>query len=98
MTVLLGYINCCIVSKNIMLVTFHYAVVMINTPNNNDNMTSYRVNCKDSVLVLYILSDSLFRVHSKITRIIRCATDTVKKSHYYGFAKPTTVYGVTVYI
>ena len=30
MTVLLGYIERCITSKNIMLVTFYYAVIMIN--------------------------------------------------------------------
>ena len=35
--------------------------------------------------------------HSKITLIIRCATDAVKKSHYYEFAKLTTAYGITVY-
>ena len=38
MTVLLGYIDHCIASKNIMLVTFHYAVAMINTPNNTENI------------------------------------------------------------
>ena len=31
MAVLLGYIDRCITSKNIMLVTFHYAAIMINT-------------------------------------------------------------------
>ena len=30
-TVILGYIDHCITSKNIMLVTFHYAIIMINT-------------------------------------------------------------------
>ena len=30
MTALLGYIDHCIVLKNIMLVTFYYAVIMIN--------------------------------------------------------------------
>ena len=32
--------------------------------------------------------------HSKITLIIRCAMDAVKKSHYYEFAKLTTAYGI----
>ena len=35
--------------------------------------------------------------HSKITLIIRCATDAIKKSHYYELAKLTTAYGITVY-
>ena len=30
MTVLLGYIDCCITSNIIILVTFHYAVIVIN--------------------------------------------------------------------
>ena len=30
MTVLLGYIDCCIASNIIILVTFHYAVIVIN--------------------------------------------------------------------
>ena len=36
-------------------------------------------------------------MHSKITLIIRCAMDAIKKSHYYEFAKLTTAYGITVY-
>ena len=31
MTVLLGYIDCCITSNIIILVTLHYAVIVINT-------------------------------------------------------------------
>ena len=34
--------------------------------------------------------------HSKITLIIRCATDAIKKSHYYEFVKLTTSYGITL--
>ena len=41
MTVLLGYIDCCITSKNIMP-TFYYAVIMINAltqaPNHTENI------------------------------------------------------------
>ena len=46
-TVLLGYIDCCITSKNIMP-TFYYAVIMINTltqaPNHTENIgVSYKL-------------------------------------------------------
>ena len=37
MAVLLGYTDRCITLKNIMLVTFHYAVIVINTLMCSDN-------------------------------------------------------------
>ena len=69
MTALLGYIDHCITFKNIMLVTFHYAITMIITPNNTENI-GRKLHRK-------------FDTHSFIKRIIYMLAMLVKRNSTY---------------
>ena len=56
MTILLGYIDCYITLKNIMLVTFHYAVIMINTLMRSKKHWCEAINYAFCLLYVYMLA------------------------------------------